>query len=129
MILRKYMSLLGIGSAQIDLILEKEIYRPGESVSGYFLIKGGTIEQQIKRIDCDLVMKDQILDKETVIDTVAILSTSLIESEKLNKIGFTFQLPDSLAASTDKISYQFVTWLTFNKGVESRDLDIIQIVQ
>ena len=55
------MSLLGIGSAQIDLILQKEIYNPGNPIHGYFLIKDGTIKQQIKRIDYDLVISDQTL--------------------------------------------------------------------
>ena len=48
MILRKYMALIGIGSAKIDLILEKVSYKPGEQVKGYFMVKGGTIEQQLR---------------------------------------------------------------------------------
>ena len=63
MLLRKYMSLLGVGSAQIDLILEKDILKPGDSVNGHFLIKGGTIDQQLKQIDCHLVMKDEMTHK------------------------------------------------------------------
>ncbi|GAA3325820.1 hypothetical protein GCM10020331_059230 [Ectobacillus funiculus] len=35
------MSLLGIGSAQIDLVLLKKTYRPDEYINGHFLIKGG----------------------------------------------------------------------------------------
>ncbi|MFC0273967.1 sporulation protein [Metabacillus herbersteinensis] len=129
MILRKYMSLLGIGSAQINLILQKETYKLGDPVHGYFLIKGGTIEQQIKRIDCDLVLSDQTTLIEKVIDTTTILTSTHIHSEEFKKIPFTFQLPASVPVSTQEVSYHFKTRLTFNKGVESRDRDIVQIIQ
>jgi sporulation-control protein len=129
LILRKYLSLLGIGSAQIDLILPKETYKPGDSVQGYFLIKGGTIEQQIKQIDCDLVLMDKRKRKEKVIDTKTILLTTRINSEESNKVEFTFQLPSSVPVSTAEISYRLKTKLTFTKGVESFDQDVIRIIE
>lgn len=127
MLLRKIMSLVGIGSAKIDLILEKEIYRPGEHVKGYFLLNGGTIEQQLKRIDCDLVKVEQ--GREYMIDSTSILTSRSIESEASNKIQFSFKLPTSLPISTEEISYRFKTRLTFTEGVESIDQDIIQVVE
>ncbi|WP_090832250.1 MULTISPECIES: sporulation protein [unclassified Bacillus (in: firmicutes)] len=128
MLLRKYMSLLGIGSAKIDLILEKESYRPGEPVHGYFFIQGGTIEQQVKRIECDLVMLDQISGVETIVDSATILSGAKIESEEMNKINFSFQLPESVALTDENTSYCFHTKLHFNEGVLSRDEDVIKII-
>ncbi|WP_316569428.1 sporulation protein [Neobacillus sp. YIM B06451] len=127
MLLRKLMSRLGIGSAQIDLILPKKTYKPGERVQGYFLIKGGTVEQKLKRIECDLVMIDRSKGKKKIIDSGTVLSSRVIFSEELNKISFTFNLPTSIQVSTEDISYYFKTKLIFNEGVESRDQDIIQI--
>lgn len=128
MILRKYMSLLGIGSAKIDLILNKETYRPGDPVHGHFYIKGGTIEQQLKRIDCDLVAVKESEGVEKVIDSKTILSSTRIHSEELSEISFAFQLPAAIPVSSDEISYHFKTRLTFNEGVNSIDFDEIQIV-
>ena len=34
MLLRKMLSLIGVGSTQIDLVLEKETYKPSEQVRG-----------------------------------------------------------------------------------------------
>ena len=123
------MSLLGIGSAQIDLVLQKEMYKRGDSVHGYFLIKGGTIEQQLKRIDCDLIMSDRTTFVEKVIDTTTILTSTRIHSDELYKIPFIFQLPDFVSVSTEEVLYHFKTRLTFDKGVGGRDEDIIQIIQ
>ncbi|MGM0920526.1 MAG: sporulation protein [Bacillota bacterium] len=127
MILRKYMSILGIGSAQIDLILPKEEFLPGECINGYFLIRGGVIEQQLKRIDCDLVMADLSSRTEKVIETANILTSKQIESDEQNRIDFIFRLPKDLAASTEERSYYFNTRLVFDEGVISKDQDFITI--
>lgn len=123
------MALLGVGSAKIDLILEKEVYRSGDTVQGYFSIEGGSIEQKLKRIDCDLVLTDKNEDIEIVIDTKSISTSMEIHSEELYKHPFEFQLPSSLVPSTDKLSYQFKTKLIFDEGVTSLDQDMIHIIQ
>lgn len=129
MILRKYMALLGIGSARIDLILPKDTYRAGEQIEGYYLIKGGTIDQQLKRIDCGLIKIDhQSEGTEIVTDAPPILTSKLIQSEELYKISFSFELPSTIPSSSEKISYRFNTKLTFSEGVESRDEDNIHII-
>jgi len=128
MLLRKYMSLLGVGSAVIDLILPKDTYRRGELINGYFHLKGGTIEQQLKRIDSDLVLIDKDTNTEKVIDTATILSSKLINPEEDSKVSFTFKLQENIPVSTDSISYRFKTRLTFNEGVESKDQDLIRII-
>ncbi|MCR2821268.1 sporulation protein [Lederbergia panacisoli] len=127
MILRKCMSLLGIGSAQIDLILSKDTYKAGEYVNGYFLIKGGTIDQQLKRINCELIMNDQCKGIEKIMDIRTILTSKRIQSEELYEISFAFKLPTTIRDSSEEISYYFKTKLTFDEGVESKDQDDIYI--
>ena len=129
MLLRKYMALLGVGSAKIDLILEKDVYRPGEIVNGHFSIEGGNIEQKLKRIDCNLVLMDKAANIEKVIDTKTILTTTQIDSEELYELSFVFQLPETMASSSDTLSYRFQTKLIFNEGVTSQDQDLIEIIQ
>jgi sporulation-control protein len=128
MILRKYMSLLGVGSATIDLILPKDTYHPGEFIKGFFKIKGGTVDQQIKRIECDLLMTDLTNGNEKVVDTTTILTSKLIQSEESEQLTFSFKLADHIPISSDDRCYRFKTRLTFNEGVESKDQDIIQIL-
>jgi sporulation-control protein len=129
LILRKYLSLLGIGSARIDLILPKETFRRGEDINGHFLIHGGTIEQKIRRIDCDLVLLDDVSGEERVIDSTTILTSKKIDSEESNKMTFSFSLPEEIPPSSEAISYRFKTRLTFNEGVESRDQDQILVTE
>ncbi|WP_309090670.1 sporulation protein [Domibacillus sp.] len=128
MMLRKYMSLLGIGSAQIDLVLPKQTYRPGEQIEAYFLIQGGTIEQRINRIDCDLMLENHADETSKTIESRTILSSRTIAAEELNKVPFTFRLPEVLPVPGRDESYRFKTKLTFDQGTESVDQDWIKIV-
>ena len=125
---RKYLSLLGIGSAKINLILEKEFYKPGECVSGYFLISGGSIEQNLKRIECDLILIDKAEAREAVIETSTILTSRRINCDEANQIPFRFHLPESLLESKLEVCYKFKTNLIFHEGVKSVDLDEIKVM-
>lgn len=127
--LRKYMSLIGIGSAKIDLNLPKATYRAGEHIKGCFLIKGGIIDQKTKQIECDLIMIKRSTGEEKIIDISTILTSIIIHAEEMHEISFSFGIPSSILTSTEEISYHFETKLSFNEGVESRDQDIIQIIQ
>jgi sporulation-control protein len=128
MLLRKYMTLLGIGSARVDLVLDKDNVKVGESVLGYFSINGGTIEQQIKRIECDLVKLNVTEETEEVVDSTTILSASLIKSEDNKKIPFSFYIPFTIVPSSAEINYRFKTRMIFQEGVKSIDQDIIEVL-
>jgi sporulation-control protein len=128
LLLRKYMSLIGIGSAKIDLQLPKYDFQAGETVKGCFFIEGGTVDQQINRIECDLVMADRLLKKETVIDTATILSSAVAKAQDRSKRDFTFRIPQSLPASSGTVYFQFKTRLFFDEGIESKDQDIITVL-
>nr|WP_235186709.1 sporulation protein [Geobacillus sp. FW23] len=56
-LLRKMMSRVGVGSAHVDLILNKSLWRQGEMIQGIVHIYGGTVEQRIERLDVELVQK------------------------------------------------------------------------
>ncbi|MGP6149347.1 sporulation protein [Priestia flexa] len=129
MILRKYMSLLGVGSAQIDLILSKDQYCKDESVKGEFHLKGGIVEQEITRIECDLIVTDHQSKEEVMIGSTSLLTSRKIKNGHLEKLPFTFDLPTELLPSNDKRSYRFKTRLTFSEGVESKDQDQITITE
>lgn len=128
MMLRKYMSLMGIGSAQVDLIINKNIYRQAETVEGHFNLIGGTVEQKIKRIECDLIKMNPVTEAEEVIDSVTILTAQQIESGEHSQIEFQFMLPKSIEYTSQTVSYHFKTKLIFNEGVKSLDHDPIFIV-
>lgn len=129
MLLRKYMSLMGVGSAQIDLILEKDVLIPGDSVNGKFLIKGGTVDQDLQLIECALVMVNLKTEAEKVLDTLTIDKQLRIQPDGDDEVPFSFQLPMDVPPSNKHISYHFKTKLVFKQGTESWDEDMIKVVK
>lgn len=127
LILRKSLLLLGIGSAQIDLILPKNTYKSGECINGYFLIKGGTLTQRIRRIECDLIMDTHSTEMEEILKTSTILSTREINSGESNEIPFNFCLPILKEPYKRGVSYRLKTRLILDKGIIGKDDDWILI--
>lgn len=87
MLLRKMMSRLGVGSAYVDLILNKTAFQPGEYIEGMLHICGGTVEQKIEKLDVEFVQKTLRDRKEvdTVIATIPIAGTFSIEAGQKRK--------------------------------------------
>ncbi|NMH70010.1 sporulation protein [Bacillus sp. RO3] len=122
------MSLIGVGSAKIDLVLPKNSFKLGELLHGYFFLEGGIIEQKLKRVECDLVMLDNNGKKEKIIDSTTVLKSDSIKAEERNKLAFTYRIPETLPYSNENgVRYLFKTKLTFDQGVESYDEDYISI--
>ncbi len=128
MLFKKYLSLLGFGSARVDLELEKDEIRAGECMIGSYTINGGSIEQKLKRIECDLVKTNTFTHTVEVIDSTTILTTKLINSACISKIPFTFYIPPNLEASSNQCSYRFKTRMVFQEGIKSTDQDIITVL-
>ncbi|GAE43850.1 hypothetical protein JCM21738_515 [Mesobacillus boroniphilus JCM 21738] len=113
------MSLLGVGSAQIDLILEKDVLVPGDSVNGKFLIKGGTVDQDLQLIECALVMVNLKTEAEKVLDTVSIDVQLRIQPDGDDMVPFSFLLPLDVPPSSKDISYHLKQSWSLNRALKA----------
>ncbi len=127
MLLRKYMSLNGVGSAMIDLTLPKDHYRKGEKLSGKFHINGGIVDQLLTKIECQLVMIYENGKKEEIIDTRIVAITHALETEEEDMYSFVYQIPDDLPGEHAGARYLFRTKLKFEEGQDSVDEDYVTI--
>jgi sporulation-control protein len=129
MMLRKFLSKIGVGSAKIDLVLNNNEYRLGEPISGEVRIEGGTVDQVINKIDVDFMVAVKVQDSEIskLIATIPVSDQFTVRSEERKVIPFTYQLPNDLLLSRRMISYFFKTRLDIAGGVDSFDNDFIKI--
>lgn len=130
MLLRKMMSKLGVGSAYVDLRLNKHLLQPGDVIEGELYIRGGTVDQKIERLDVAFVRKTICDGKEedTVIATIPVAGEFVIKEEEAKVLPFRYQLPDDIALSQQGISYRFITRLHIEDAIDTLDFDYIQIV-
>jgi len=127
---RKILSKLGIGSANINLVLHEHRVRGGESVSGKFFIEGGTVEQQINKIDVELRLTlNQNGQMQTrTVATIPVAPGFMIQAGEKKELPFTYKLPKTLPVSRNGIRYTFVTRLDIAEGVDHLDEDVVQVL-
>lgn len=72
---KKLLSKLGVGAAKVDLVLHRPHVRLGETLEGEFLIEGGTVEQQIRKLEVELQLTVQA-DGKAYRRTAAVIPVS-----------------------------------------------------
>lgn len=127
--LNKFMSIFGVGSAKIDLVLDKDEYYIGDTIQGEIQIEGGTVEQFINKIDVEFVIKIKMKDKNfsSTITTIPISNDFILQPEERKVISFKYVLPSNLLLSRKRVSYTFQTNLDIAGGLDSIDFDDIKI--
>ncbi len=124
----KLMCRFGIGATKIDLVLNKSEFRPGDVIKGEYELKGGRVEQKLKRIETDLLQYDENVNRSSVLHQNTILSSSTMKVNEQRTIHFSCRLSDAFPPSSESVSYKFVTRLVFDDGVNSVDHDEFQIL-
>jgi len=129
-LLRKMMSRVGVGSAHVDLILNKSLWRQGETIQGVVHIYGGTIEQTIERLDVELVQKtiENGKERDTVVAVIPAAGAFAIKPGEKKEIPFVYTIPNALPLSRPGRSYRFITRLHIEDAVDTLDFDYVQIL-
>ncbi|MBA4493928.1 sporulation protein [Paenactinomyces guangxiensis] len=129
MVFKKFMAKLGKGAAQVDLVLDNQEYMLGEQVNGELIIQGGTIEQDINKIDVDFLMNVRVGEHEhtALIHRFQFHDSFKIQPSERKTFPFSYDLPQNLLLSGYSVSYYFITHLDIAGGVDSTDRDHIHV--
>ncbi|SHE33288.1 sporulation-control protein [Seinonella peptonophila] len=126
---KKFLAKLGKGSTTVDLVIDKHEYKLGEQIFGQIVLKGGTIEQYINKLEVELTLR--IAAKEQhysqLIQSFVFDEPFKIQPEEEKHYPFHYELPYNLLITGPHISYDFVTHLDIKGGVDSTDRDPITI--
>jgi sporulation-control protein len=127
---KKLLSKLGVGAAKVDLVLHRPQVRLGEKLEGEFLVEGGTVEQQIRKLEVELQLTVQT-DGKAYRRTVAVIpvaSSFTIQPGERKVLPFSYVLPLHLPITRHSVRYTFVTRLDIADGVDAFDQDAIHIL-
>ncbi|SMO70604.1 sporulation protein [Melghirimyces algeriensis] len=127
---RKLLAKLGKGGAKVDLLLEREEYRPGDSVNGELMILGGTIDQKINGIEVDLQLTVRVKEKtfRHTIQTFPFPEIFSIRPGEQRSFPFSCTLPKDLPVSGNLVSYSFSTRLEISEANDHLDHDFIRVL-
>lgn len=130
----RMMASIGIGAAQVDTVLEKQRYEPGETLAGVVKIKGGNVEQQIdsiyisvmtqyvKEVDDRKVYQSAELTKARVSDPFT------VRAGEAKEIPFSLPLPMTTPLTVGRTPVWLKTGLDIKSAIDPTDDDRIEVV-
>ncbi|MFP7171157.1 sporulation protein [Terribacillus sp. 7520-G] len=112
--LKKCLELMQLRAPSIRLELNQASYHAGDKIEGHFRLLGGWKDQDLNRLDCDLVIKNSATDKIVNIkNVISIFMSKQLKSNELIDKPFKFRLPEELEPSSDSLIYELQTKLIF----------------
>lgn len=132
--LKKLLSRVGIGSAKIDLVLDKDVITMGETVTGKIFVTGGGVEQDIGNISVDLRVKssykkgDNTHYVDDAVATVKVTDGFKLTPEEKREFPISFQVPEGIPVSMPGTKFYFKTNLDIKEALDSTDKDIVTVL-
>ncbi|MBN9653344.1 sporulation protein [Halobacillus sp. GSS1] len=126
--LAKLFNWFGPGLPKVDLVLSKTEYAPGEKVTGSFHLIGGSNQQIIQRLECDL-MKRSPGNKPSLLQPITtVLMNRELDPKEESEYPFHFILPETLGLDDPETTYILQTKLVLQNNAKTSDMDEIHIV-
>lgn len=131
---KKLLASVGIGSATVDTQLESDQLIPGGEVRGKVVIKGGSTEQQIDRINL-YVMTEALRERDdrkyyekVSLGSFAVGNSFTIREGETREIDFQFTLPIHTPPSLGRTKVWVQTGLDVPSAVDPTDKDFVKII-
>lgn len=123
---------LGIGSARIDLVLDRDEVIMGEKVTGQLYVYGGNVKQEIEGLSVDLRLKSHhaktAQEMEETVCTIEVTDEEFTLRPGVEmKFPFSFVCPYTLPISSINTKYYFMSNLEIDNGIDAKDRDFIKI--
>lgn len=125
---------LGMGAAQIDLILEQDVIHMGQHIQGKIVLTAGDVEQKIEGLYVDFKLNsryskgDQTRFVNEVVSRIPITKQEfVVQPGEVRELPFSFQCPDLLPVSSVNTRYYFQTNLEIKAGIDSKDRDFVTV--
>jgi sporulation-control protein len=125
---KKVMAIFGKGAAKIDLVLFQADVPLGGQVKGEIVLKGGTVEQVINKIEVELYFELKTKDDKKITHLIAVIpyqASFVIQPGQERIVPFELPIPEDLLVSSPTASYYLATHLDIQGGIDSSDRDEI----
>ncbi|XEC95406.1 sporulation protein [Paenibacillus tarimensis] len=124
---------IGIGSAQVDTLLEKTRYQVGEEVLGTVKVRGGNVEQQIDRIYISVMtnylkeVNDRKVYQNAEVGKFSVTEPFTLAPGETKEIPFSFVLPTGTPLTLGRTPVWLKTGLDIKSAVDPKDDDRIEV--
>jgi sporulation-control protein len=129
---KKILHKLGIGSAEVNLVLHNEHVRVGDEVTGVLIVKGGNADTQVDAIRVELEQRalvekdDHTHELHNVVHAVTVATGLIVKPGEERTFPFRFEVP-GVPQSSRFVRYGFNTRLDIPGAVDKHDFDEVII--
>jgi len=132
---KKILANIGIGAANVNLVLPKTSFAAGDQISGQLRIEGGMIDQRVDKVYLKLLLtsrfkKDdriQTVSREVAQEIIA-EGFELKSGDKMQSLPVSFKIPEAIPISAYATKYFLVTGLDIASAVDPKDNDMIEVL-
>lgn len=129
--LKKLMAKFGVGAATVDLQLDRDQWRLGETMTGSIRIEGGEVEQRIHDLQVVLMMRAHVKGNHVTrpVQMIRVLSKFVVKEKPfVQEVPFQFTLPHDLAMTSQAVQYFLHTRLDVEQALDPTDQDYVAIL-
>ncbi len=133
-VFKKIAAKIGIGSAQVETVLDKDTYRIGDVITGKVYIKGGHTKQEIDEVNIYVMTKyvmeqdDKRIPNVSTIVSHHVVSDLTVLPKEEHEYDISFRLPLDTPVTAGGVKVWIQTGAEIEDGADSKDRDFIQVL-
>lgn len=131
---KKMLASVGIGAAQVDLMLHQDTVQAGDTISGAVRIRGGRVAQYVDDVYAYVMtryVRERNNSQTTVEATVAkflLAGKFTVEANQLYEFPVSFPLPANTPVTMGRTPVWIQTGLDIKETVDPKDQDWLQVL-
>ncbi|OAS18499.1 sporulation protein [Paenibacillus oryzisoli] len=130
---KRMLASVGIGAAQVDLMLHQDIVNAGDEISGVVRIQGGRVDQQINDVYAFVMTRylkeqnDTKMQVEAPVAKFQLTGEFTVQAEQIYEFPVSFQLPNITPATLGRTPVWIQTGLDITEARDPKDQDQLQV--
>lgn len=131
---KRMLASVGIGAAQIDLMLHEEAVKAGDTITGVVRIQGGRVNQQVEDVNAYVKTRylkevnDSKIYAEATIAKIPLAGKFTVEAERTYEFPVSFRLPPHTPATMGNTQVWIHTGMEINEGLDPKDEDYLHVM-
>lgn len=132
---KDFFSSIGIGSVKVDTVLQNQKAKPGETIKGNIVIRGGQADEPIEKINVLLYLQYKEVHKDSDfswhdkhIEKLTINMNRDIKAREEESIPFILKIPADSPKTGEKHKWFIQTTVFIHQAIDPKDEDEILIV-
>ncbi|MBP3966959.1 MULTISPECIES: sporulation protein [Paenibacillus] len=130
---KRMLASVGIGAAQVDLMLHEDEVQAGDTLSGVVRIQGGRVAQQVDDVYAFVMTRyvkehnDTKIEEEAPIAKFLLAGKFTVEAEQVYEFPVSFQLPVNTPVTMGRTPVWIQTGLEIKEAIDPKDRDQLQV--